>query len=176
MAVFIGAIKKNSWTKLSDKGKRKHADEIFDLIDSSYRDIGGNPNYRKPSDVYLSEGAAIYRVNDLDDDPDIDVVSVSKSTPYGNKSVASGQDGSKEAKRALLNYKSRSLKRVPNYGEVSGKLMEILIAKGVPVVRDPRVIRRVLKGKTIRMHRDGSYSREIGGKMYRKVMVGKPAI
>jgi hypothetical protein len=176
MSVFIGVIKKNRWSTLSNREKRIYADDVFNLIDRAYSDIGGNPNYRNPSDVYLSQGDALYSVNDLDDDPDIDAVSVFKKTPYGRKSVASGQDGSQRAKREVLSYQSKILRRLPNYGEVSGRLMEILIAKGVPVVTDPRVIRSVLKGKRIKMHPDGSYSREIGGKMYRKVMVGKPMI
>ena len=60
------------------------------------------------------------------------------------------------------------------YIEVSGKIKDILIAKGVPIVTDPEIIKRVLKGKEIELNYDGSYQREIGGDLHTKVLLGNP--
>ena len=63
-----------------------------------------------------------------------------------------------------------------HYIEVSGKIYDILKAKGVPVVDDEETVRGALKGKEIKWHGDGSYDRIIGGEKHRKVMMGKPNI
>ena len=66
------------------------------------------------------------------------------------------------------------LKQKGYYLEVSGKLKDILLAKGAPVVKDPEVIKKVLKGKEIKMNDDGTYERVIGGTKHTKTLVGNP--
>ena len=66
------------------------------------------------------------------------------------------------------------LKKSGHFIEVSGRIKDILLGKGVPMVTDEETIRRALKGKEIEMNDDGSYQRKIAGKAYTKVLLGKP--
>ena len=172
--VGLNGLPQDEWVKLTNAQKKQYAKNIFDLIDSAYRDIGGHPNYGRPRNVYIDEGASNYLAIDLDADPDIDAIKVSKTKPSGEKFVATGQDGTKAAKRAVLKYTERQLKKPYHYVEVSGKLKEILLSRGVPVIRNPKKIREILKGKQIRLHGDGTYSRKIGNKVFRKILLGTP--
>ena len=113
-------------------------------------------------------------VIDLDDDPEFDAVKVSKNKSTGTKSVGMGHDGSKPAKSAAVNITSLMLKEPGHYVEVSGKLKDILVSKGVPVVTDMETIKRVMKGKEIEMNDDGTYSRSIGGEIHTKTLMGNP--
>ena len=167
-------FEKNKWVYLTDKEKEEFADEIFDLINTAYAPIGGNPNYKSPDDVVGSEGDANYMVIDLDDDEDFDAVKVTKDKGAGQKSVAMGHDGSQPAKSAAVNITAIMLKEPGHYIEVSGKLKDILQSKGVPVVTDKDTIQRVMKGKNIEMNDDGTYSRYIGGEKHTKTLMGNP--
>lgn len=164
----------NQWVYLKDEEKEEFADEIFKIIDSAYKPIGGHPNFKSAQDVLGSQKDAEYLVIDLDDDPEIDAVSVSKTKPAGVKYVATGHDGTSKAKSRMINHKATNLKMPGYYIEVSGKIKDILLAKGVPVVDDAEVIKRVLKGKDIELFDDGSYKRDIGGEKHVKVLLGNP--
>jgi len=167
-------FEKNVWIDLTDDEKDEFADEIFDLINTAYAPIGGNPNYKSPDDVVGDEGDAKYMVIDLDDDEDFDAVKVTKDKGAGQKSVAMGHDGSQPAKSAAVNITAIMLKEPGHYIEVSGKLKDILQSKGVPVVTDKETIQRVMKGKSIEMNDDGTYSRYIGGEKHTKTLMGNP--
>ena len=169
-------FEKNQWANLTKDEQDEFADEIFNLINTAYSDIGGNPNYKSSSDVIGDEADATYMVIDLDDDPDFDAVKVSKSKAAGNKSVAMGHDGSKPAKSAAVNITAIMLKEPGHFIEVSGKLKDILISKGVPVITDEETIRKALKGKEITMNDDGTYSRAIDGKIFTKTLMGNPNV
>ena len=167
---------KNKWVYLTDEEKEEFAKELFDLIDLAYEPIGGHPNYKSPADVMGAERDADYMVIDLDDDPEFDALKVSKKKSAGNKSVAMGHDGTKPARSAAVNISALLLKQPGHFVEVSGKLKDILMAKGAPIVTDEEVIRKVLKGKEIEMNDDGSYQREIGGKVFTKMLMGNPKV
>jgi len=165
---------KNVWVNLTDDEKEEFADEIFNLISNAYAPIGGNPNYKSADDVVDAEGDADYMVIDLDDDDEFDAVKVSKNKGAGQKSVAMGHDGSQPAKSAAVNITAIMLKEPGHYIEVSGKLKDILMSKGVPVVTDKETIQRVMQGKSIEMNDDGTYSRYIGGEKHTKTLMGNP--
>jgi hypothetical protein len=167
-------FEKNVWLTLTPEEQDEFAEEVFDLIDNAYAPIGGHPNYKSPDDVVGAEGDASYMVIDLDDDDDLDAVKVDKNRGSGNKAVAMGHDGSQPAKSAAINITAIMLKEPGHYVEVSGKLKDILSAKGVPVVTDKETIEKVLKGKSIEMNDDGTYSRYIGGEKHTKTLMGNP--
>tara|TARA_Y100000385_G_scaffold273348_1_gene315167 strand:- start:155 stop:724 length:570 start_codon:yes stop_codon:yes gene_type:complete len=169
-----GEFEKNIWLTLNDEEKEEFADEIFSLINTAYAPIGGNPNYKSADDVTGEEGDASYMVIDLDDDDDLDAVKVTKGKGAGEKSVAMGHDGTPPAKSAAVNITAIMLKEPGHYIEVSGKLKDILMAKGVPVVTDKETIQRVMKGKSIEISNDGTYSRVIGGEKHTKTLMGNP--
>ena len=167
-------FEKNSWEYLTDGEKSKFSDEIFDLINKAYEPIGGNPNYKSPSDVDGSQKDANYLVIDFDDDPEFDVVIVDKSKLSGKKAAALGHDGSPAARSMAVNFTALMLKNKGHYIEVSGKLKDIMVAKGVPIVTDEETIKTALKGKDIEMNDDGTYQRYLGGKKHTKTMMGNP--
>tara|TARA_R110002050_G_scaffold277250_1_gene422860 strand:- start:212 stop:766 length:555 start_codon:yes stop_codon:yes gene_type:complete len=167
-------LPKGKWVDLDDVDQSKYAENIFDLIKTAYASIGGHSNYSSSDDVVGSEGNSDYEVINLDDDPDIEAVSVSKKKSAGNKFVATGHDGSKIAKSAVVSHKADELKKPGYFIEVSGRIKDILLGKGVPMVTDEKTIEKALKGKDVEMNDDGSYQRKIAGKMHTKVLLGNP--
>jgi len=172
LKIILEALAKNKWTTVSSSELDDYAPDILNLIKNAYKSIGGHPKFNSSGDVTSNQ---LYTVIDLDDEPDIDAVSVAKKKPAGLKFVATGHDGTKLAKRAVINNKSDELKKSGHYIEVSGRIKDILLAKGVPVVTDHDVISKVLKGKDIEfVGDDGSYKRKIGGTVHTKILLGKP--
>ena len=94
----------------------------------------------------------------------------------GEKFVATGHDGSREAKRAVITHKIDRLKKPGFYVEVSGKIKDILLKAGVPQVTDQATIEKALAGKDIIMNDDGSYTRSIAGTKHEKIMLGTPLV
>ena len=170
------ALSKGQWQPIPSSELKDFEDEIFDLISTAYAPIGGHPNYKSSGDVSGAEGDAEYEVIDLDDDPDIDAVSVSKSRPAGKKFTATGHDNSPKAKSKVINHKAELLKKPGYYIEVSGKIQNILLAKGVEPITDEETVRKILKGKEIKWLGNGEYRREIGGQVHTKMMLGKPKL
>lgn len=174
LAKIIYELEKDKWVDLKGKELDDYADDILTLIKNAYAAIGGHPNYQNLDDI---EPSQLFTVIDIDDDPEPDAVSVAKQRPAGKKSVAMGHDGTQPAKRVVINKKVSDLKKPGNYVEVSGKIKDILIAKGVPVITDKEVIKRVLADKEITfVGNDGEYSRKIGGTDHVKILLGNPKI
>jgi hypothetical protein len=173
---LLEELPKNQWVDLDKKETEEFSGDIFDLINTAYTSIGGNLNYNSASDVTGAQGDADYEVIDIDDDPEIDAVVVSKKKTAGNKIAAMGHDNSSIAKSKIINKQADLLKTPGNFIEVSGKIKDILLAKGVPVITDKATIEKVMKGKALDIQDDGSYTRYIGGKETMKILLGKPSI
>jgi hypothetical protein len=165
-------IPKNKWKVISPSELKDIENDILSLIQNAYGSIGGHPNYKSVSDLAGSD----YEVINLDDDPEIDAVTVTKTRSGGTKHVGLGHDGSSQSKRASLGHTIDQLDKLGNYIEASGKVADILKNANVIQVTDEETIRKALKGKEIEMQDDGSYTRYIGGKKYVKLMFGKPII
>ena len=168
------ALSKGQWQPIPSSELKDYEEEIFDLISTAYSPIGGHPNYKSPSDVTGAESDAEYEVIDLDADPDIDAVTVSKDKPAGKKFTATGHDGSSKAKSKVVNHKAELLKRPGHYVEVSGKIKDIFLAKGVEPITDEETVRKILQGKDIEWLGNGEYKRSIGGQTHTKMLLGKP--
>lgn len=169
-------IPKNKWVTIPASELKDYDEEIYKLIDNAYAPIGGHPNYKSANNVSGSESDAEYEIIDLDNDPEIDAVSVAKSKPAGKKFTATGHDGSSAAKSKVVNHKANQLKSGGYYVEVSGKIKDIFKAKGVEAINDEELVRKVLKGKEIEWLGNGEYKRKIGGKLFTKSLMGKPTI
>lgn len=168
------ALEKNKWSSIPKNELEDYKEMLFDLIQNAYGSIGGHSNIKSADDIG-SEGDEFDIIN-LDDDPDPDAVTIAKRREGGKKFVATGHDGSSQAKSAVVNHKAAELKHPGYYIEASGRMAEILVAKGVAIVTDEDVVRKVLKGKELEWHGDGSYTREIGGEKKVKVLLGKPIV
>jgi len=171
---LLSELEKNKWQVATDSEVEQEKEAILNLVQTAYKSIGGHPNFQSTSDVTSGEGGDEYEVIDLDDDSDIDAVAAVKVKPAGKKFVAIGHDGSKEAKSAAVNRNAELLKKPGWYIEVSDKIKDILLAKGVKPVTDEETVRKTLKGKEIVWHGDGTYDRKIGGEMHTKMLLGRP--
>jgi hypothetical protein len=171
---LLEELPKDQWVDLDKKETEEFSGDIFGLINTAYAQIGGNLNYTSANDVTGAQGDANYEVIDIDEDPEIDAVIVSKSKRAGKKLAAMGHDGSSIAKSKSINKQVDMLKTPGNFVEVSGVIKDILLAKGVPVVTDKATIEKVMGGKAIDIQDDGSYTRYISGKETKKILLGKP--
>ena len=170
--------KKNIWYDLTMDMIKDVDNEIFDMIQIAYKPIGGHLKFKNLEDIKNIKYAEI---SDIDSDPDADIIFFGKSTQFGIKRSGVGHDGSKAAKRFYL---SQMIERMQpggkaEYSEVSGKLAEIVLSNGVNTITDEETIKQILKGKDIKylgkikdLPGDGWYSRKIGGKTVKKIMVG----
>ena len=173
---LLEELPKDQWVDLDKKETEEFSGDIFDLINTAYASIGGNLNYSSADDVTGAQGDSNYEVIDIDDDPEIDAVIVSKKKEAGNKIAAMGHDNSSIAKSKTINKQVDLLKTPGNYVEVSGKIKDILLAKGVPVVTDKATIEKVMGKKAMDIQDDGSYTRFISGKETHKILLGKPSV
>jgi hypothetical protein len=171
---LLEELPKDKWVDLTSDQKSEYAKDIFDLINTAYAPIGGNINYKSEADVLGAEADADYEVVNIDDDPEPDALISYKEKDAGKKITALGHDGESVSKSKSLNKMASLLKEPGYYLEVSGKLQDILLAKGAPVVKDKDLIQKVLKGKTLEFNEDGTYQRFIGGKKHTKTLLGKP--
>jgi len=171
---LLKVLLENNWRPLSSAEVEDDQDELFKMIDTAYAPLGGHPNVTNPGDV--KSAADGYEVIDLDDDPEDDAVVMTKQRAGGTKLVGMGHDNSKPAKSAAVAKTVSDLNKNGYYIEVSGKILDILKAKGVAIVDDEETVKAALKGKDIVWHGDGSYDRILGGEKHRKVMMGKPRV
>jgi hypothetical protein len=165
-------IPQNKWTPILRSELPRFKRIIFDLIKTAYAPIGGHSNVKDKEDL-PSEGD-FFDVIDVDGDDEIDAATIAKHKPAGKKFVALGHDGSSVGKSAAVNHQVDKLKSGGYYVEVSGKMRDIFIGKGLAPVTDEKAVRKALPGKDITWHEDGSYDRKIGGTMHTKMMFGKP--
>jgi len=173
--------RKNKWITLSKSDIKDISSEIFDWISIAYAPIGGHLKYSSPNDV---ESIQFAEIVDLDTDPEADLILFGKETRYGIKMIGVGHDGEKLSKRTYIQKSVDSLKKGGGYtyAEVSDKIADIFISKGVQVISDEATIRKVL-GKDIEYHGElkgkqgyGWYSRKIAGKKKAKILIGNVAL
>ena len=191
--------KKNQWTKIEIPKdadlKDKYENELFKLISSAYKTLGGYAKISKPDDVFADTNWDIWKGIDIDQDPNFDIIIWGETTPYGIKSCGVGHDGEEASRKGYLQVKADEFKDVSKnyYGEVSDKLAAILINKfGVPVVEDEETVREVVgKEKVMEFagqhpkvksgestEKDcpgkGWYKRKLAGHEHWKILVGNP--
>ena len=179
---------KNKWVPVGKSDKKVLMDEFKKLIDHAYEPIGGHLKIKDTDDM-LRDDWDVWWANDVDEDPDADVVFFGKRTPFGIKLVGVGHDGGRIARRESLLYRGHFLLQKGGYLETSDKPYMILHNKfNVPIIKDPKVVQAVLN-KPIRWYglhpkgkegdpygNDAWYSRKIGGKEVLKVLMGNPMI
>lgn len=179
-------LKKNKWILFNPrKYKEELKDELFDLIYNAYESIGGHAKIKTSDDVFSDPDWTYWSGNDIDEDPELDVIIFGQKTPFGIKLSGVGHDGEKESKKSFLARQSAELNLKGHFAEVSEKLAEILLKQNVPVVNDQETVEKIL-GKSVQwlgkhpkdpsMPGNGWYSRKIGGVEHEKILVGKPKV
>ena len=168
-------LPKNKWVTVPEENLEDYKDDIFKLIKTAYSSIGGHSNYKSAKDITGSEKDKEYTVIDINNDSEIDAVNVANpKAPAGVKLTATGHNGTPPAKREMLKHTVELLKKPGYYIEVSGRIKDILLNAGVPVVTDKNTLEKVLKGKGIVINDDGTYNRKIAGTEYTKLLMGSP--
>jgi hypothetical protein len=172
---------KGQYVPLEGEELKQVKQDLFDLINNAYKDIGGHLKFKSPNDV-LDPDTDFWRAADLDDDPDLDVVYFGKKTPFGVKHTGIGHDGERTNIKNLLIRKSKELGEKGNYVEISGAAFDSFVNKGgVPTIDDEEKVRAILKGKELEWHGkhpqgkkpgNGWYTRTIGGEKVTKTMAG----
>ena len=172
-------------TRAKDPENIDLSDELFALIDTAYKAIGGNFDYKSADDIPGS--ADFWLAVDVDDDPEPDALRIGKSKPAGLKLSASGHDGSRGGKDAYIAKTAELLKSPGHYAEMSKGIAHMMLTRyDVPAVTDPEMVQRVLgpskpiqwlgphpQGKYPGI--DGWYTRALGGSdAEMKIMLGEP--
>jgi hypothetical protein len=165
-------IPKNKWTPIMRSELPRFKEIIYSLISTAYAPIGGHSNVKDKED--LPDEGDFFDVIDVDGDDEIDAATIAKHKPSGKKFVALGHDGSSAGKSAAVNHQVDKLKSGGYYVEVSGKMRDIFMGKGLVPVTDEKAVRKALPGKDIKWNGDGSYDRKIAGTIHTKMMFGKP--
>ncbi len=117
-------------------------DEIFDLVSTAYSDIGGNLKISSPEN--LPAGYTFWDVTDVDETDEPDAVVFGKMRGPNLKIGGIGHDGGR-GKRVAITRLIELLKQPGTFAETSGRIAEIIIGAGVPVVTDPIVVKDIVR-------------------------------
>lgn len=177
---------KGKWIQIDPRKHKELSGEFYDLIQTAYHEIGGHSKIKSQEDVFSDPDWNYWLGIDIHNSPDLDVIIWGQKTKYGIKFSGVGHDGEKDSKKKYLDHKIADLNKPGFYGEISGKLADILIGKhALPVVNDRAEVEKVL-GKKVDWHGknpedpnapgDGWYTRILGGHSHAKILVGKPKV
>lgn len=173
--VLLEVLPKNKWVNASDKELKQYSDEIYQMIKQSYADVGGHPKFKSSGDINRGDVQS-WDIEDIDTDPEPDVVMGSKKTNIGIKHQLAASDGTSNAKKELVKQFIKKLKQPGNYVEASHKVADILVANSIPVITDKETVEKILKGKDIKWLGNGYYSRKMSGMSITKRLFGKPRV
>jgi len=152
-----------------DKTKQKYAEEVYQLLQKAYSQIGGmkGSGFETPESMihsipFWKLGFSNGRL----------VLVIMYKDKNGRKLVAVGTDGSKEGKAYLNSALKVEFSR--SYAEISGPLLTYLQKKFPNIVAAYRIpveqVRKIFPD--IRQIDDFSYERNIGGQWIEKIMLG----
>ena len=166
---FADKYGKHKYINISPSDLSDYKEVFYNLIKTAYADKGGNFEITSPNDLTTSD-LNFWLANDMDADPDADIAIGGKKTPHGTKVTVMGQDGTREAKKDIINKVIDLMHTKGFYIEMDIDLANKFNLK--PIADEER-IRQVLN-KDISYNGDGTYDRLLGGHMYTKVLVGEP--
>jgi len=165
-------------------GEVNLADELYQLIDTAYKSIGGHFKLKSPSD--LPSNYPEWLAVDIDADPQPDALRINKDSPGGTKLAASGHDGTRPGIDAYLAKTAELLNRPGYFAEMSKAIAHIMITRyKIPFVADQETVERAV-GKSVNwigVHPegkypgyDGWYTRGFSGapKAEMKIVLGQP--
>lgn len=156
--------------------REKHRQEIHDMLHNSYSTIGGYAGLESGS---KEESEAIHHditnglIKATKRNGKLTAVSIYKKS-HGRKLIAAGSDGTKQGSADFkkTNLEDNTQKRA--WAEVSGAVEKISRNQGHPEVSSDRA-EKLLPGKKVTKEKGTNYyTRDIGGKPHRKIMLGHP--
>ncbi len=151
---------------ISEEDKEKYSDVVWEILQKTYAPLGGFKSASSKEELIKDSFLwKLVRRNNK-----IVAVAIYKDK-YGRKGIAKGCDGSIDGKKALISIIREDMKLDRSWGEVSGKLADIMIAKGgIPV---PNTLAATITGKNIiSLNPDGyHYTRMIGDQPHEKIII-----
>lgn len=157
---FSDFFGKNKWEKLSLIHRKELKKELWELVDLAYKPLGGHVRINNPDSVLNDLDLDFWVSIDVDQDPYSDVVIFSRKS-YGNKISGWGHDGSKVARKALVDKLISLLKEREFWIEVSGKPAELLISSGCNVLTDKKSIEKIFNSEITLLDDNGLYKRRL---------------
>ena len=140
---------KGEWVDVPEEDLAVHTpekgidDEIFDLVSVAYSGLeGGNLKIRSPEN--LPAGYTFWDTVDIDDTEEPDAVVFGKMRGPNLKIGGIGHDGGR-GKRVAITRLIELLKQPGTFAETSGRIAEIIISAGVPVITDPATVRDIVR-------------------------------
>jgi len=159
-------------------------DNFFDIIQLSYKNIGGHVNFKNPEDVpgKYKNWIAV----DVDSDPEADAIRFGSQKGKNFKMAGGGSDGSQEGKQAYVDKTAKMLFTPGTFGEMSDAIAHIMITrKEVPYVKTKEEVKWYGKHPNPELAAkyaavgDGYaawYGRDLGDEEHVKIMLGLPAL
>jgi hypothetical protein len=189
-------IPKGEWVLLGPDDPRREEvkQDLYGMVCDTYASVGGHV---KVCDAESLERYKYWIVEDLDDDPAIDIGIFGKPDIAGNKLGGVGHDGSRAAKTA---YKEKSAELRSGasiggtqnwWGEVSGGPAAALIKRGAPAVENEEHVNALLDGDDFVFHGahphapEGSIFNSVkgwytkifsNGENHTKIILGSPSL
>ena len=172
-------LKKNEWktVKMTDLDKEL-VDKLWEMYLTTYGEL--DIISHKNVNSIMTGSHKLLMLVDVDEDPLPDAFIVYKEKGNIKKMSLGGTDGSKKAKRSFIDKLVELYKSGGFVGELSTnkakKLYYILTSHGVPVIKDEKLIKKVIdleKGFE-NLQENGEYTRrnKAGVKMT-KILLGK---
>lgn len=153
--------------------KEKYIDQVWDLLQKSYAKIGGLKSGGLETKDGLVENSVMWKL--LFKGGDLKVVFIYKDKG-GRKKIATGTDGSREAKHELVKMLTAEFER--SYTEVSDDLERFLNKNCHELVKKYQVpyseVVKIVKDEVRPGDDDYHYQREIHGDWHTKLMIGTP--
>jgi len=183
-------ITERFFNAFSTEDKTKYAQDIYDMLQRSYKPIGGIAGKGFSSVEDMINSNYMFKVG-LDNDKPVMVAVYADKGNGGRKKVALGTDGSKRGKEMAKNSLRAEFLTKRSFGEISGPAFasvkkqippEILTMLLIPPSKVSALIgKEVSIGPGDDLLTDESdpyyrfyYHREIGGEIHTKVAYGDP--
>lgn len=167
--------------------RKKYGQEVFDLLQTSYKAIGGIHGNGFNSVEDMIKNIALWKIVTRDG---VVTAVVMYKDKEGRKRVAAGTNGTSQGKMDWKMLANSEIKTQRGYGEISGAPLSIYtkqvpdlekyampfedvvkLNKGEEIRRPPQDDEEVLKHPNLK---DYFYQRKIGGHWHTKVTIGKP--
>jgi len=153
--------------------KKKYADQVWDILVASYKNIGGLAGIDSKEDMI--QNIAMWKVAVKDGKVLAAILYKDKEGGHGRKLVAVGTDNSKEGKDLLRNTLKHEFTR--SFMEVSGPFYKFMDKHYPDLVKQytisPEQASKILD-REVTPTKDGWYKRKIQGSTFEKIMLGTP--
>jgi hypothetical protein len=151
-----------------DSDRRKYGQLVWNMLQDSYKDIGGYKGASSIDDLIASSSLwKLVRRNGK-----IVAFSLYKDLK-GRKGIGVATDGTEEGKKALYDLWAEDLKLNRSWTEVSGKTEHIKLKHGFKPIPN-KYAAEILNKEILSLNPDGiHYTRLIGGVPYEKAIVGQ---